>query len=186
MIRTLQHGIERINAVIGRAASWLALAMVLVGSFNAIARWLDRYTGLDLSANTYLEMQWYMFSAMFLLAGAWALGENAHVRVDVFYARISRRAQAWVNVIGVVLLLVPFCVMMVIVSWASLMHSVSIHEMSPDPGGLPRYPLRAVVPLAFVLVLLQGLALAIGEVLTIIGRGPTDEEASRAAQEGRA
>ena len=165
----LAAGIDRFSEWTGKVVYWLTLFMVLVGSYNAIVRYLDRYTGLGLSSNTYIELQWYLFSLVFLLGAGYALRHDAHVRVDVLYGRLSRRGKAWINVAGTVLFLLPFCALMVWVSWPSVRNAWAVLEQSPDPGGLPRYPLRTVVPIAFVLLLLQGVAMLIKEVAVLRG-----------------
>ncbi|MFQ5570065.1 MAG: TRAP transporter small permease subunit [Rhodothermales bacterium] len=175
----LASGIDRFNEWIGRVIFWLTLAMVLVGSYNAIVRYLDRFTGFSLSSNTYLELQWYMFSLVFLLGAAYTLKHNAHVRVDVFYSRLSPRGKAWINVFGTALLLLPFCVLMVWMSWSSVSESWAVREVSSDPGGLPRYPIKTVIPIAFVLLILQGVALLIRQVAILLGRQPDADEPSQ-------
>lgn len=166
--------IDRLNNRIGHAVSWLALAMVLVGAWNALARFIDRSAGTEFSSNTWLEAQWYMFAALFLFAASWALSRNAHVRVDVFYARLSPRGQAWTDLLGTVLLLIPFCTFLLWAVWPSVMESWKIREMSPDPGGLPRWPIRAAVPIAVGLLLLQGVAKGLRAVARIAGEMPSD------------
>ena len=156
--------IDRVTGAVGRAAAWLALVMVLVGAFNAVARYLGRYVGVNLSANVYLELQWYLFSMLFLLGAAWALRENAHVRVDVMFARLSERGQSLINILGTLLLLVPFCTFVLWVSVPVVRNSWIIREGSPDPGGLPRYPLKAMILVCFVLLLLQAVSELIKEV----------------------
>ena len=151
--------IDALNERIGRAVSWLALVMVLVGAWNAVARYLGRFVGVDLSSNGFIEAQWYMFSLLFLLGAGYTLKEDAHVRVDVLYGRLSPRWKARIDVAGVLLFLLPFCVFGVSVSWEWVLNSWSDREVSPDPGGLPRYPLKAMVPLAFLLLGLQGVAM---------------------------
>ena len=156
--------IDRVTGAIGRAAAWLALLMVIVGAFNAVARYLGRYVGINLSSNAYLELQWYLFSMLFLLGGAWVLRENAHVRVDVLYSRLSARGQSIINIIGTVLMLVPFSAFVLWVSSPVVRSSWSIREGSPDPGGLPRYPLKALILVCFALLLLQALSELIKEL----------------------
>ena len=102
--------IDRFNERVGRTVAWLALVMVLLGAFNAVGRYAGRYIGINLSSNLYLELQWYLFSLLFLLGGAWALREDAHVRVDVVYARFSTRTRGWINFVGMLTLLIPFCI----------------------------------------------------------------------------
>ncbi len=149
---------DRLTGALGRLVSWLVLAMVLIGAYNAVVRYLGRFTGANLSSNLYLELQWYLFSLVFLLGAGYALKENAHVRVDVLYGRLGRRARAWIDGAGAALMLLPFCVFLLWVSWPSVHNSWTIREVSPDPGGLPRYPLKAVIIVCFVLLMAQGLA----------------------------
>ena len=160
----VSSAIDRVTSAVGRAAAWLALLMVIVGAFNAVARYLGRYVGINLSSNAYLELQWYLFSMLFLLGGAWVLRENAHVRVDVLYSRLSARGQSVINIIGTVLLLIPFSAFVLWVSSPIVRNSWSIREGSPDPGGLPRYPLKALILVCFALLLLQAVSELIKEV----------------------
>ena len=150
--------VDQLTDRLGRVVSWLVLLMVLIGAYNAIVRYLGRFTGTNLSSNLYLELQWYLFSLIFLLGASYALKENAHVRVDVIYGRLGRRARAWINVVGSVFMLIPFCVFVLWVSWPAIRNSWAIREVSPDPGGLPRYPLKAVIIVCFVLLMAQGIA----------------------------
>ena len=99
--------IDRLNEKLGVGIYWLSLTMVLIGAYNAVARYFDRFTGWGLSSNMYIELQWYLFSLLFLLGAAYTLKHNSHVRVDVFYGRLSQRGKAWVNVLGTVLFLFP-------------------------------------------------------------------------------
>ena len=156
--------IDRLNGWAGRAASWLALAMVGIGAYNAVVRYLGRYWSWNLSSNVYLELQWYLFSVLFLLAGAWTLREDAHVRVDVIYARLSPRGKAAVDVAGHLLLLLPFCVLALWTSFPSVRSSWAIREGSPDPGGLARYPLKTLILVSFTLLALQGVSECIRDV----------------------
>ena len=151
-------GIDWVNERFGRLVCWLTLAMVLVASYNTIARYCGRYVGRNLTSNALLETQWYLFSAVFLLGAAYALIHNVHVRVDVMYAHLGARVRAWINLIGGGLLLLPFSIFAIWASWRPVMSSWQIQEMSPDPGGLPRYPIKMLIPVAFVLLILQGIA----------------------------
>ena len=137
--------------------AWLTLLMVVLGAYNAIARWSGRFTGVDLSSNGLLEAQWYLFSLVFLLGAQYTLKHDAHVRVDVVYSRLGERAKAWIDLLGGLLLLLPFSIAVLVFTWPGVLESWTIREESPDPGGLPRYPLKAVVLLGFVLVIVQGL-----------------------------
>ena len=168
--------VDRITGGVGRVISWIALVMVAIGAFNAIARYLGRFIGVNLSSNLYLELQWYLFSLIFLLGAGYALRENAHVRVDVIYGRLRARARAAINVVGSALMLIPFGVFVLWVSWPSIRNSWAVREGSPDPGGLPRYPLKAVIIVAFVLLLAQGVAELIREIGVLRGARDGDAE----------
>jgi len=158
------HAIDRLNERVGRAAAWLVLAMVVIGAGNAVARYAGRFFGVGLGSNGLLELQWYLFSLLFLLGGAYVLREDAHVRVDVFYSRLRPRGRSLINIGGTALLLIPFCLFLLWVSWPVVRSSWVIRETSNDPGGLPRYPLKAMIIVCFVLLLLQAVAELIREV----------------------
>jgi TRAP-type mannitol/chloroaromatic compound transport system permease small subunit len=149
-------GIDALTGLIGRAAAWLVVAAVLIAAYNAIARYAGRFLGVQLSSNAYIELQWYLFSLLFLLGAAYTLREDAHVRVDVLYGRLPERARALIDIVGTSLLLVPFCLFVVWVSLPVVQASWRVREGSPDPGGLPRYPLKMMIIVCFVLLLLQG------------------------------
>jgi TRAP-type mannitol/chloroaromatic compound transport system permease small subunit len=167
--------IDRVNGWIGAGASWLVLAMVLIGAGNALARYLGRFAERNLSSNVWLELQWYLFSVLFLLAASWALREDAHVRVDVLYGRLPARARAWIDLVGGALLLLPFCLFVLWVSWPSVRSSWLVREGSPDPGGLPRYPLKAMILVAFALLLLQGVAEVVKSIARLRGDLPAEQ-----------
>jgi TRAP-type mannitol/chloroaromatic compound transport system permease small subunit len=151
--------IDNLNERLGRITSWLVLLVVLLGAWNAVARYLTRFTDHQLSSNAYLEAQWYLFSAIFLLGAAYTLQRDEHVRVDVLHGALPVRARAAIDLAGTLLFLIPFCVFMIWASWFPVKNSWAILENSPDPGGLPRYPVKTLIPLAFVLLLLQGVAI---------------------------
>jgi TRAP-type mannitol/chloroaromatic compound transport system permease small subunit len=160
----IARGIDRVTGGIGRAVAWMVLLMVLIGAFNAIARYLGRYVGVNLSSNAYLEMQWYLFSLIFLLGAAYTLREDAHVRVDVLFGRVSAKTQSIINLAGTLIFLIPFSIFIVWVSNPVIRASWRIREGSPDPGGLPRYPLKAMILVCFALLLLQAVSELIKEV----------------------
>lgn len=153
--------VDRIHAAVGRVAAWLGLAMVLVGAGTAIASYLEGRFDARLSFVALDEAQWYLFSLMFLFAAPWALAENAHVRVDVLYGRWGPRGKAWTDILGGLLLLVPFCVYATWVTIPAAAEALRVREMSPDAGGLPRWPLKLLVPVAFGLLGLQGIAMVV-------------------------
>jgi len=142
----------------GRLSSWLVLLMLMVGAWNVVGRHLGALIGRNLSSNSLIEVQWYLFSFTFLLGGAWTLQRNGHVRVDVLQSRWGARQQALANMVGIILFLFPFSLLMILSSWGAVHFSWNILEQSPDPGGLPRYPLKTLLPLGFLLLIFQGIA----------------------------
>lgn len=184
VLRRFSALVDALNDRIGAAIRWLALVMVLLGAYNAVARYLTRYTGLTLSSNALTELQWYAFSLIFLLGAAYGLRHDVHVRVDVLYERLAPRTRAWIDVAGTVLFLIPFSVLFLWVSWRPVLNSWSIRETSPDPGGLPRYPIKAVILVCFVLLLLQGISHVIKQVDVIRSGGTTTPKPSPADDHG--
>jgi len=160
----LSGAIDRLNQRIGGVILWLTLAMVIVGAGNAILRYLTRYAGVSLSSNAFIDLQWYMFSLVFLLGAAWGLGNGAHVRVDVMYERLSVRTRAIIDLVGTLLFLIPFSILMLYVSWPPVRNSWAILEASPDPGGLARYPIKTVIMVGFALLLIQGVSEVIKKI----------------------
>lgn len=160
----LASAIDRFTGSIGKLVSWLVVLMVLLSAFNAVARYLGRYLGQNLSSNAYLEAQWYLFSLVFLLGAAYTLQKDAHVRVDVLFARFPVRVRRWINIVGTLLLLAPFSVFVLWTSWPVIRNSWVIHETSPDPGGLPRWPLKPFILICFVLLLIQGVSELMKEI----------------------
>ena len=176
--------VDRLNGWIGRLSRWLIIVMVAIGAYNAIARWATREVGIALSSNALNEMQWYLFSVVFLLGAAYCLREDVHVRVDVLYERLSPKGRGWIDLMGSLLFLLPFSVLMIQVSIPAVRNSWSIFETSPDPGGLPRYPLKTLLIVAFVLLFLQGLAQIVRAIERIRGDGedgPKHEHGIRVA-----
>ena len=168
----LARGIDGLNDRIGASLRWLALFMVLIGAYNAIARYASRYAGASLSSNALNELQWYMFSVIFLLGAAYGLEKDVHVRVDVLYSRLSAKGRAWIDLLGSLLFLIPFAVLMLAVTTPAVVNSWSIGETSPDPGGLPRYPIKALILVSFGLLLLQGVSEVVKQVAVLVGVEP--------------
>jgi TRAP-type mannitol/chloroaromatic compound transport system permease small subunit len=170
VLLSLSALIDRLSGLLGTVVSWLCLLMVLLGAFNAVARYSGRFIGFNLSSNAMLEAQWYLFAVLFLLGASWTLQRDAHVRVDVIFGRLSARSRAIINVAGGLLFLLPCCVFGI---WASLeyvLHSWQEWEVSPDPGGLARYPIKTLIPVAFALLILQGISEIIKSIAVIVGR----------------
>ncbi|MFN2316737.1 MAG: TRAP transporter small permease subunit [Gemmatimonadales bacterium] len=169
---TLARGIDRLNDAVYAAIKWLTLAMIVVGALNALARYLTRYTGVALSSNAWFDLQWYMFSIIFLLGAAYGLNHDVHVRVDVMYSRATPRLRAWIDIAGTVLFIMPFCVMMLVTSWPAVRNSWAVREGSPDPGGLARYPIKTLLLVCFTLLLLQALSQVIKRGAQLAGALP--------------
>src|SRR4051812_4551439 len=142
--------IDALNEWIGKAVAWLGLAAVLICTFTATARY-----ALNIGSNAWLEMQWYLNAAVFLLISAWALKRNEHVRIDVIAGRLSPKAQAWIDILGSIFMLLPAVAIIAWYSWPTLLTSWQVQEYSSDPGGLIRWPVRLVIPIAFTLLGLQ-------------------------------
>ncbi len=164
ILRAYADIVDGLNDRIGAVIRWLTLAMVLVGAATATLRYVSRGLGWSLNLTPPTEIQWYLFSLIFLLGAAYGLRHDVHVRVDVLYERLPARARAWIDLAGTVLFLIPFSLAMLYVSWPAVRNSIQIREMSPDPGGLPRWPIKAVIVVSFVLLALQGLAQIVRQV----------------------
>jgi TRAP-type mannitol/chloroaromatic compound transport system permease small subunit len=175
LLRRAADAVDRLNDGIGSGITWLSLVMILFGAYNALGRWATRFVGVNLSNNALQELQWYLFSVIFLLGAAWGLRHDVHVRVDVLYSRLSMRGKAWIDLLGTVFFLLPFCVMMLWVSYPAVARSWAVREGSPDPGGLPRWPIKALLLVSFSLLLIQGLALLVRQV-DAIRQGVAPEE----------
>ncbi|NOT17702.1 MAG: TRAP transporter small permease subunit [Sulfuriferula sp.] len=145
--------IDALNERVGQSVKWLVLLVTLISAGNALVR----YT-LGVSSNAGLEIQWYLFGAVFLLAAGYTLKHNAHVRIDFIYGRLSKRGQAWLDVLGTLLFLLPFTALIIWFSWDMFLLAWQSAEMSPDAGGLLRWPAKLLIPVGFVLLALQGLA----------------------------
>lgn len=150
--------------------------MVLVGVWNVLGRYIGRFVGQNLTSNALIEIQWYLFDLVFLLGGAYALKHNEHVRVDIFYKDWHPRRQALVNFIGTIIFLIPFCGLLVYFSWGNILNSWKILEMSPDPDGLPRYPIKSFIIVSLVLLILQGISEAIKNWVAHLGSDTNEGE----------
>lgn len=143
--------VDALNERIGRAVAWLVIVTVLVSAGNATVRY-----SLNLSSNAWLEIQWYLFSAIFLLGAGYTLKKNEHVRIDVIAGKLSTRGQAWIDILGGALFLMPMALIIMYLSWPMFMLSFVGHEISGDAGGLIRWPVKLLIPAGFALLVLQG------------------------------
>jgi len=163
----LSRLIDRMNEHIGRAVYWLVLAAVLLSAGNAIVRKI-----FSVSSNAYLEAQWYLFSAVFLLCAGYTLLRNEHVRIDILVGKLSAKAQAWVDIFGTVLFLLPMATLIMWLSWSYFVRAYTQNEISGSAGGLTIWPARLLLPVGFALLVLQGVSELIKRVAFVTGRGP--------------
>jgi TRAP-type mannitol/chloroaromatic compound transport system permease small subunit len=163
--------IDALNERVGRYAAWLVLACILISASNAVARY-----GFDFSSNAFLEIQWYLYSIVFLCAAGFTLKHNAHVRIDIVSARFSARARAWIDLFGGLVMLLPAAAIMLWFGWSAFLESFRIDETSPDAGGLLRWPIKLVVPFAFLLLILQGVSETIKRIAFLRGLAPAEPE----------
>ena len=152
---------------IGRAVYWLLLAAVLISTTNAIVR-----KAFNMSSNAYLEAQWYLFAAVFMLGAGYVFLHDQHVRIDVVSSRLSRRTQVWIDVVGIVIFLLPLCAFVIWTSLPSVSTAIQTKEVSASPGGLIRWPLYVLVPIGFGLLGLQSLSELFKRLGYLTGAGP--------------
>lgn len=166
----IARGIDRLNTLIGRGVAWLGLAAVLICAAAATARY-----AFNVGSNAWLESQWYLNAAVFLLVAGYTLKRHEHVRIDVIFGKLPPVAQAWIEILGGIFMLLPAAVIIGWYSWPSLINSWEISEYSSDPGGLIRWPVRLLIPVAFALLALQGISEIIKRVGFLRGLVPAAE-----------
>ena len=159
--------IDGINDLIGKLAMWLILAATLISAGNAIIR---RVFGT--SSNAWLEIQWYLFAAVFMLGGGYAFLRNAHVRIDFISTKFSQRTRNWIDVIGIIVFLFPLCIMLITEGWPVFERAWTSGEMSSNAGGLIRWPVYLLIPVGFAILMAQGLSELIKRIAYISGQGP--------------
>lgn len=159
--------IDRLNEFVGQTVRWAILVAVLICTINAVIR----YT-FNMSSNAWLEAQWYLFSAVFLLCSAYTLLRNEHIRIDIFTAKTSHRTQAWIDILGIIFFLMPMALLIVYLSWPMFMKSFTIGEISTDAGGLIRWPAKLLIPVGFFLLTLQGISELVKRIGFLKGLAP--------------
>lgn len=168
----LAHAIDRFNERVGHLVQWLILAMVLISAGNAVSRKL-----FSLSSNAFLEIQWTLFAAVFLLAAGYTLRRNEHVRIDVLSSRLGPRGRAWLDILGGLCFLLPLTLVVLYYAWPFFADSWASQEHSDNPGGLILWPGKLLIPLGFALLLLQGVAETIKRVGFLLGLEPPEAPA---------
>ena len=176
----LSRAIDAINERIGQTVYWLVLVAVLISAINAIVRKV-----FNTSSNAFLELQWYLFSAIFLFCAGYTLLKNQHVRIDVIAGRLSPRAQAWIDIIGTIFFLFPMAIMIMVLSWPVFVMAFERNEVSTNAGGLVIWPARLMVPIGFFFLVLQGLSELIKRVAFLRGviADPNEKLHEKSAEE---
>jgi TRAP-type mannitol/chloroaromatic compound transport system permease small subunit len=173
----ISTAIDRLNAKIGAVANFLILLACLVSAGNAMSRY-----AFNVSSNAWLEAQWYMFAVVVMFGASYTLRRNEHVRVEIFYLLLSERAQAWLDLIGTLFLLVPTCLLLAYLSWPFFYQSLDVNEWSSNAGGLLRWPIKFVLPGGFALLALQGLSEIIKRIAALKGEAKIDAKYERPTQ----
>jgi len=176
----LSRAIDTLNEHVGRLTYWLILAAVLISTGNAIVRY-----AFNVSSNSWLEIQWYLFSFVFLFCAGYTLLHNQHVRIDIVSGLLSSRGRAWIDILGTVLFLLPMAIAIMWLSWPVFLDAYQSNEVSTNAGGLIVWPARLMLPVGFFLLVLQGISELIKRIAFLRGmipdpsekdEGPTAEE----------
>jgi len=176
----ISRAIDALNEHVGRLTYWLILAAVLISAGNAVVRY-----SLNMSSNAWLEIQWYLFSFVFLFCAGYTLLHNQHVRIDVISGQLSARARAWIDIFGTLYFLMPMAIAIMWLSWPVFLDAYRSGEVSTNAGGLTVWPGRLMLPVGFFLLILQGFSELIKRIAFLRGlipdptekdEGPTDEE----------
>ncbi|XUM21712.1 TRAP transporter small permease subunit [Bradyrhizobium oligotrophicum S58] len=169
----LSRGIDAFTTWTGKRLAWLILLAVIISTVNAIVR-----KTLDTSSNSWLELQWVLFSAVFLLCAPWTLLDNEHIRIDIVNAMMPKWLRDTIDVVGHVLFLIPLCIVMIITSVPFFLRSIEINEQSSNAGGLPQWPAKSLIMLGFAFLLAQGVSELIKRIAVMRGLIP-DPHASK-------
>jgi TRAP-type mannitol/chloroaromatic compound transport system permease small subunit len=161
------RAVDALSAWIGRVVMWLILLTTFISAGNAIVRKV-----FNTSSNALLEIQWYIFAAVFMLGAGYAFLRNAHVRIDFISSKFSARTRNWIDIGGIVIFMFPLCYMMITLSWPLFHNAWVSGEMSSNSGGLIRWPVYAMIPLGFALLALQGFSELIKRLAFLKGMGP--------------
>lgn len=164
---SLSRLIDALTERIGKLAMWFILATTLISAGNAIVRKI-----FDTSSNAFLEIQWYLFAAVFMLGSGYAFLRNAHVRIDFISSKFSARGRNWVDIIGIIVFVFPLCYMMATLGWPLFENAYVSKEMSSNAGGLIRWPVYALIPAGFALLALQSVSELIKRIAFLTGNGP--------------
>jgi TRAP-type mannitol/chloroaromatic compound transport system permease small subunit len=168
ILLAISRAIDAVNTRIGRWLAWLIVVAIAISAVNAVIR-----KAFDMSSNAWLELQWVLFGAVFLLCSPWTLIVNEHIRIDVVHARLSARVRQWIELFGTIFFLLPLCIVMLLTSIPFAERSYAINEQSLNAGGLPQWPAKMLVPLGFALLLVQAISELIKRIAVL--RGDIDD-----------
>jgi TRAP-type mannitol/chloroaromatic compound transport system permease small subunit len=167
----LSRSIDALNERVGRLVFWLILIMVLISAGNAVSRY-----ALSMASNAWLELQWYLFAAVFLFCAGYTLLHNEHIRIDIIASLWPRRVQVWIDIFGTVFFLLPMSLYIMWSSWEPFMNAWTSGEVSGSAGGLIRWPARLMIPVGFFLLSLQGISELIKRIAFLRGLIPDPAE----------
>ena len=170
---TISRGIDAFTRWLGKRLAWLILVAVVVSALNAIVR-----KTFDTSSNSWLELQWVLFSIVFLLCSAWTLLDNEHIRIDIVNNLLPSKVRDAIDIVGHAFFLIPLCIVMIITGGPFFMRSVEINEQSGNAGGLPQWPAKSLIIIGFTLLLVQGISELIKRIAVMRGLIP-DPHASQ-------
>lgn len=159
--------VDAFNELVGRLIRWLVLATVVISAGNAIVR-----KAFNIGSNAYLEVQWYLFAAVFMLGAGYAFLRNAHVRIDFISSKLSKRTNAIIDILGIIVFVIPLCLILIVLSWPFFTNAWNTGEMSSNAGGLIRWPVYLLVPVGFGILLLQSLSELVKRVAFLQGHIP--------------
>jgi TRAP-type mannitol/chloroaromatic compound transport system permease small subunit len=180
VLLALSRAIDAFTERVGRLVYWLILVVVLISAANAVVR-----KAFDYSSNAYLEVQWYLFSVIFLFGAGYTLLRNDHVRIDIIQGRLSPRAQNWIDVLGILLFLMPMSLIIMALSWPLFVDSLQRHEVSTNAGGLIIWPARLMIPIGFALLIIQAISELIKRIAFLRGviPDPLEKRQEKSAEE---
>jgi TRAP-type mannitol/chloroaromatic compound transport system permease small subunit len=174
------RAVDGFNELIGKLIRWLVLAAVLISAGNAIVR-----KAFNIGSNAYLEVQWYLFAGVFMLGAGYAFLRNAHVRIDFISSKLSKRANATIDILGIIVFVIPLCLILISLSWPFFVNAWNTNEMSSNAGGLIRWPVYLLVPVGFSILLMQSLSELIKRIAFLRGliAEPISAEATKSDEE---
>ena len=180
LMLAMAQAVDAFNERVGKLTHWLILVAVLISAGNAVTRY-----SLDMSSNAWLEVQWYLFSAVFLYCAGYTLLHNQHVRIDIVSGRFSRRVQTWIEIFGTVFFLLPMAILILWLSWPVFVDAWRSNEVSTNAGGLAVWPARLMLPIGFLLLVLQGFSELIKRIAFLRGLipDPADKDPGPSAEE---